>query len=190
MFIKKIPAQKQYQQQGLSLLELLITLSILSILAGLSLPSLSNILAKSKTNTAQADLRKAIASTRALAITEGQIATLCPNENCSGDWHDGYILFTDSNNNAIVDNNEQVVNRFGVQNQININWAGSGKVNYLKFSPTGIARQFGRFHICDLNDNPRNHRAMTINRQGRVRLYKDNNGDGIVEDINGSKPNC
>lgn len=181
---------------GLSLLELLVAMSIVIILTGISIPSLNSFIQKTQADSAQFKLKRAIYSARNLAITHGEVATLCPDEKCNGDWSNGYILFIDKNNNALLDDSEFVYQYHKNNPKTSISWKGSGGVNYLKFSSTGVARQFGRFHLCpkknDGNEalNLEFARAMVLNRQGRLRIYKDIDSNGIVEDIDGSEPDC
>ena len=182
------------KHRGFNLLELLVTLAIVSILIGISIPSLANLIKHSGADAAQSQLIRAISSARTLAISKRNISTLCPDESCSGEWTNGFILFADENNNAAVDDEEIIYERFYNREKIQVRWAGSGGVNYLKFSPTGVARQFGRFHICPNSsnalDSKAHQRAMVINRQGRLRTYKDRNKDGVVEDNDGREPDC
>ena len=51
-------------------------------------------------------------------------------------------------------------------------------------------RQFGRFYLCAKGGVMTLARALVINRQGRTRVYQDRDRDGIVEDIDGSIPEC
>ena len=175
---------------GFSLLELMIVVSIVSILAGIAIPSLSTLINNSLADTAQADLRRAIAATRNLAVSTRSVATLCPDRNCAGNWGDGYLMFSDKNNNARVDDDETIYQRFRSNKKIRIDWRGSGRANYLKFSATGVARQFGRFHLCPTESDISKARAMVINRQGRIRIYRDRDKNGVVEDRDGSEPLC
>ena len=179
-------------EQGVSLLEALIVLSIVAIISASSLPSLGKLINKFQVEGSLENLRKAIASSRHLAISSGDIVTLCPaeGEQCSNDWDSAYMIFVDYNNNAMLDDEEKPYEITAVDSSMQISWRASGGAAYLKFSPTGIARQFGRFHICKKDADLSAARSMVINRQGRVRLYQDRDRDGIVEDIDGRQPDC
>lgn len=179
-------------QKGFSMLEALITLSIITIIAASSLPSMNLLFSKFQVESSLEDLRKSIASSRHLAISSGHIVTLCPAEGkqCGKQWDSGYLIFVDHNNNAIVDDEETPYQINPISTSMQISWRASGGASYLKFSPTGIARQFGRFHICKKDADLTSARSLVINRQGRVRLYQDRDRDGIVEDIDGRQPEC
>ncbi len=175
---------------GFNLLELMVVVAIVGILTGIGVPSLTHLIESAQTDNAQSTLRKAIATTRSLALSQRGVATLCPDERCAGEWSDGYLLFADKNNNARLDDEETIYQRFRNNDKTIIEWRGSGKANYLKFSSTGVARQFGRFHLCPKNGKPSNARAMVLNRQGRLRIYQDRDKNGVVEDVNGQEPEC
>lgn len=178
---------------GYTLLELLISLLIASILTAFATPSLRSFVAAAKADAAQESLRKAIYRTRSSAIHGKKIVSLCPyNEGgCGSDWEKGLMIFTDSNNNGEIDDSDRLLERIYLDHsRYSIRWRASARKNYLRFSPTGMARAFGRFTICDRNRDLRLARSIVVNRQGRLRLYRDRNGDGVVEDIDGRLPEC
>ena len=186
---------------GISQIELLITLLIVSLLSAFALPDLSRFWQRQQSDVYIQTLQRAIAMTRSTAITSREITSLCPygGSSCGDRWEDGLMIFIDKNNNGIIDNSDDVsaenhetlaeVIDF-VPNNSTINWRASGGKNYLRYSPTGIARQFGRFHLCDKNGNMSLARSLVVNRQGKTRVYRDRDGDNIVEDVNGDTPDC
>lgn len=93
-------ARKPCIQQGMTLVELLVTMAILGILLGLAIPNFQSVIAANALRTATNDLMAGIAQTRALAIRTGKRATMCPSLSgtyCdqSATWQDGWIIFSD-----------------------------------------------------------------------------------------------
>lgn len=180
-------------QSAYSLLELLVTLLLLSIIAGFALPSLRDVVDSARADAYQELLRKAIYRTRSSAIYSGHIVSLCPFSvsGCGDKWERGAMIFTDPNNNGVLDEGEVLLEKidFG-SSRYRISWRASARKNFLRYSPTGMARAFGRFTICDKSNDLRLARTIVVNRQGRLRTYVDRNSDGIVEDTDGRLPDC
>lgn len=178
---------------GVTFIELMITLAIVALLIGLSAPGLQQIVSRSQSDSLQELLRAAIYRTRSAAVYSKKITTLCPygKNSCGADWNHGAMIFTDANNNGIIDDEDRLLEKINwPARQLTISWRASGRKNYLRYSPTGMARQFGRFVICSRSNDLSLARSIVINRQGRLRLYTDKNSDGIVEDIDGKQPAC
>ena len=178
---------------GFTLLELLITTTIIALLTSMALPSFAKLWQKQQADIYIETLQRAMATARYIAITSREIVSLCPYTEtaCGEEWENGIMVFIDKNNNGIIDNEETLEEFIDfAPNNSNISWRASGRKNYLRYSPTGMARQFGRFHICDKEGDLSLARALVISRQGRTRIYRDRNNDGVVEDINGATPDC
>jgi len=178
---------------GFTLLELLITTTIITLLMSMALPSFTKLWQKQQADVYIETLQRAMASARYTAITSREIVSICPYTEtaCGEEWENGIMIFIDKNNNGIIDDAETLQEFIDfAPNSSTINWRASGRKNYLRYSPTGMARQFGRFHICDKEGDLTLARALVISRQGRTRIYKDRNNDGVVEDTNGATPDC
>jgi type IV fimbrial biogenesis protein FimT len=178
---------------GTTLIELLTALAVIATLATFSLPSLNLLVQHAQADSAQQLLRKAIYRTRSAAIFSKKIVSFCPygEFECGEQWENGAIIFTDDNNNGIIDEDDELLEKIDFKAaNFNISWRASGRKNYLRYSPTGMARAFGRFTLCEKSKDLRLARTIVINRQGRLREYYDRNSDGIVEDIDGRKPDC
>ncbi len=181
--------------RGFTLLELMIVLAIVIVISGMAAPSFHHSV---ESNRASAHIQRFIRTlnlARHTAITSKEITTLCPTtdgESCGGDWHRGTILFRDKNNNRRVDSNERLIEVSEAYPQgITLNWrASAGRNSYIRFSPSGAAREFGTFTYCPRSRNTRYAKMLVLNRQGRVHNARDVNGNGIAEKRNGDEPEC
>lgn len=178
---------------GFTLLELLATLGIISILSSIALPALSTLVKKNRADAIQSLLRSAIYTTRVTALSDNSITVLCPLDagSCGSDWNRGFMIFTDHNNDRTIDQDDTLIeyhqlNRPGFE----ISWRASAGRNFLRFSPTGIAREFGRFTLCHQSRDMSLARSIVVNRHGRLRIFRDDDGDGIAEGVNGERPDC
>jgi type IV fimbrial biogenesis protein FimT len=101
---------------GYSLYELLMTLTLVGVLVTVSLPSFSATLAKSRQTSEINALFHAIHLARKESIRRRQVMTVCASadgRSCqrSGDWSTGWILFnnTDQDSPPEVDSGESVL---------------------------------------------------------------------------------
>jgi type IV fimbrial biogenesis protein FimT len=158
--------------QGLSLIELLVTVSVVSILLSVGLPSLGRMIDKNRAETATYDLLTAIQTTRSLAVTKHQRAVL----KAKGEWHQGWELFIDTNDNGVRDSDETLVSEQS-QQDVTIK-STSQKMKTISFINTGESRQAsgsvggsflaGTLTVCSLNKQT--GFKLVLARGGRTRL--------------------
>ena len=179
--------------RGVTLLELLVVLFILALLLTQAAGSWSGLLRSSRADATIYQLQRLIYRARSQAISSGDIVSLCAYSpgGCGNNYEQGLMLFSDRNNNGLVDDDDRLLEVMYLElHGGELLWRASGGRNYLRYSPNGAARQFGRFHLCPVDADLRYARSLVINRQGRVRVYRDRDGDGIVEDTSGAIPLC
>lgn len=83
---------------GLSLSELLVTLGIAAIAAGVAAPNLRDLVRSQQLRTASGDLYGAIQLARAQAIARNVRVKLAPNDPAGSDWSQGWTVFVDRDN--------------------------------------------------------------------------------------------
>lgn len=101
--MKKAPGQVRARRSGgFTLLELMITISVLAIMVGIGIPSFRDMMRRNRLASETNSLIGALAFARSEAVKRGMRVTVCPaNANqdaCSdaGDWaENGLIIFTD-----------------------------------------------------------------------------------------------
>ncbi len=94
--------------RGFTLVELIISLTVLAIVTGLAIPSLQGMLLRNQANAALQSLSQAIHATRMLSIGHQRRALLCPSldgRHCSGGtrWEQGWIVGIDRNHDGQPD---------------------------------------------------------------------------------------
>jgi len=181
---------------GLTLIELLVTLLIAALLMRLAAPAFSDLVAGSRSTAALNQLVGAVHMARSTAITQRTVITLCPasGETCLGrdQWHRGALLFRDRNANGRLDGDDRVLARLPpMSGDGRIYWRSFRNRTYLQFQPRGYtAWQNGNFLYCANGGSARDARMIILNAQGRVRVARDVDGDGIVEDAAGRPVSC
>ena len=115
------------QQMGLTLIELLVTLSIIAILATVAAPSLQNMIEHNQLQTLTNNMVSNLYYARSEAAKRGFTISLCASDNtqtvCDADatsFANGWIIFTDYDKNASLTPNTTKfdTNGDGVVNEV------------------------------------------------------------------------
>lgn len=162
--------------QGVSLLELLCTMAVMTVLLSIAVPAISTFKQKQQIRSMQTDLLKMTHLARYLAMTRQTKVTLCPLTElgiCNQQWTQSLSSFIDGNGNRRLDQGEEIVGTLYVPDQITLRWRGMLPANSIHFSTQGVTFvSNGTMSICPQNKSVKAG-AMVINRQGRVRLADD-----------------
>ncbi len=179
---------------GLTLVEVMITLLIVSILVAIAVPSFTHMKRRHEANGETNRILSLLALARSEAIKKSQVVTLCKSSDpaeCGGDWQDGWILFADNNKDGSLDEGEEILTRGQVEWGFKLSYRAFGSFNHLRFTPLGFTLSHnGTFKLCPADDDPRYARVVIISKTARIRLSKDADGDGIYEDASGKPLVC
>ena len=180
---------------GMTLLELLLAIALLSILLAAAAPSLSGIIEQRRGELAIGAVREAVELTRAAAIASGGVATLCRSADgarCGGGWNEGMIVFLDADADRRPDSDAALLRVFEAHaGGGDIRWRSFGNRQYLQMTAMGFTRnQNGNFTWCPANRDSRFARQLIVNAAGRMRAARDDDGDGIPESANGRPIDC
>lgn len=93
------------KKKGFTLIELLIVLFVLAIILAIAFPSFKQTIQDSRTKTAQYELLGAIEYARTLAVFNRSRSILTAKNN----WHDGWIIFLDKDDNGVLGNDESIL---------------------------------------------------------------------------------
>lgn len=170
-------------QRGFTLVELLVTLAVGSILMSLTVPAMTGMLNTQKAISANNALFAGLNLARSEAIKRNARAVLCKTANgltctASGGWEQGWILFHDLNNNAVLDLGEEVLRQQGPASA-GIRLHGNFPIaNYVSYTPTGTAKltsgafQAGTFTLCVEASGSADVRQIVLSGTGRTRAQK------------------
>ena len=168
---------------GFTLLEMLIAITIIYIVLGVITPSAKRIIDKHRIS---ADINRTsalIRYARSLAITQIETIKLCPSSDhsqCSINWRLPIIVFVDTNNNNIRDKDESLM---AAGRAIAKQHKMTGPKSPIKFYENGTNASPASLTLCPLSKDMTLARAIYISLQGRTRLSKDHNNDGIHERV-------
>ncbi|MCO4799273.1 MAG: GspH/FimT family pseudopilin [Colwelliaceae bacterium] len=181
-----------FKHQGFTLVELLISISILAVIMAVALPNLSSYLVKSRVDNEISELHRLILTARNTAINSGKNVTLCPlsaANTCGTDWQNELSVF----NNTADETKFDPVNEQIIKVRAKINTLDTLKLNQnaLVYSPTGrlLSGSNSVFTYC-----PKDHsdyaRGIDISLSGRVYASQDTDNDDKDEDRSGNEFTC
>nr|WP_315592593.1 GspH/FimT family pseudopilin [uncultured Cupriavidus sp.] len=106
------PQHQRRATRGLTLIELLVALTVLSILAAAAIPNFKSFLHNSRLSSDATRLFTDLELARSEAARRNATVTICPLDTgnlCSDDWSLPRILFVDADNDGIYSNTEELI---------------------------------------------------------------------------------
>ena len=164
--------------RAFTLLEMLITLSILGILAAMSVPSLMDTVERMAVTSAARSINTALGLARSEAVKRGRNVSICPSTSgtdCSaGNWASGWIVFIDANGDAdgatgSVDSGDEVLRVFTALGDLTM--TASPTTNLLSYNNKGFGNLSAMvtFTLCPVDKTAANAKAVEISLSGRAR---------------------
>ncbi|HZX76296.1 Tfp pilus assembly protein FimT/FimU [Lysobacter sp.] len=160
-------------RRGFTLVELVTTLTVLSVLLALGVPAFSQLMESARVSGIFHELTGSLASARMVAISQRAPISVCPSQdgrNCRRDlsWDDGWIVFVDTNRSAKPAREEDVLRQLGPVPQDIAIRATAGR-HYLRYQPSGFG--YGTNLTLRLCSRRTGYElgAVVVNNAGRVR---------------------
>ena len=189
------------KRNGFTLIELIVTMAIAAIVVSIAVPSYQASVQNNRRTTSLNELTTAFQLASNTAITRRINVTVCKSSDTnvaapscnsgggSGDWTQGWIIFTDPDNDFTFDAGETLL-RVHAALSGNATLSGNNNViNKVSFSPTGLARgSNGTITHCDAR-GAADASALVISVGGQVRHAVDTDADNIV-DVQGVNISC
>lgn len=163
------------KNSGFTLLELVITLGLVSIVVAIAIPSMTTFTQNDRLTTNINSLIGHLAYARSEAVKRSQQVSVCASNDaltCSGSWGDGWIVYIDADNNNSFDAGEEVVR---AQQELEGNTlVATGIGNQITYDNRGFvnAASVGSLQLCDNRSGPHG-KTVRITTTGRVRLEAD-----------------
>ncbi|MBH0021971.1 GspH/FimT family pseudopilin [Pseudoalteromonas sp. SWXJ133] len=161
------------KNKGITLLELMVSIAVVSIVSQLSMWFYPDFLAKNRLDNHISLLHRNINYGRLYAIENSTYVTLCAlkDTQCKeGEWGGQMSLFTDKDNSTTLDDDELLLSTFEkVHEADNLEYPRSA----ITFRPDGSLNGFqnGTFIYCP-NNNKANLEglALSVSQTGRIRI--------------------
>jgi type IV fimbrial biogenesis protein FimT len=174
---KRLSGNILYRGLGFTLIELMITVAIVSILAGIAIPSFREMLRQNRATSLANELAASLNLARSEAIKQGVQVTICKSGNitdasptCSttDDWQDGWLIFVDKSTAGTVDAGDTRLKIWQPSNATAVITPDTIFSDYISYLPSGMSKNSGNIDICV--DGAK--RSVDISLTGRVRFTK------------------
>jgi type IV fimbrial biogenesis protein FimT len=164
--------RRQRAYAGFTLYELLVTLAIAGTLASLA-PGLQNLVQDNALTAAVNQFRVDLSLARSEALRRGHTVTLCKSPSgfacdSKAEWHNGWIVFSDPNDNGKVDEGERIIRvQQGLSRGITMSFgAALNRDDDVRYHAVGSTEKNGTFTFCDARGAAK-ARAIVLNFVGR-----------------------
>lgn len=186
-----MPLQKR--EAGFSLLELIITIVILSIAAGFTSQAWGWWISKTRHRVILENYHTLFAYARWTAASQNTLVTVCPlsiKNLCIDDWEQPVSVFLDSDNDKAPDGG-QILKQISVDlGNYNLRSRTAGR-GYFQFNNRGMTHgAMGSLILCPQNLKNGVMSYMPVNIAGRFRAEHDEDRDGIIRLPWGTKLSC
>ncbi len=173
---------RNIHSSGVTLIEVLVSTSILAILLMVAVPSFQSFIIDNRLGVYSNALYSSLVLAKSEAIKRNKRVVVCKSSDgstCTGTWNEGWIVFVDANNDATVSDGEDVV-QISAALDANYSLGGNGNIaNYVSYSSEGFTKttagsqQGGTFNLCPPSPAPSgNGRDIVISLTGKARIAK------------------
>lgn len=168
------------KNSGFTLLELLITLTLIGIVTAFAIPSMTEFSKNDRLTTNINSMIGHLAYARSEAVKLSQQVSMCVSNNtdtanpsCTGgNWEDGWVVYIDADASGTFSAGEQVIKAHGLL-EGNNTLAPVGVGNQITYDNRGfLAGNTGSLQLCDERSGPHG-KTIRITTTGRVRLETD-----------------
>jgi type IV fimbrial biogenesis protein FimT len=184
----EIPNHRCKKVKGFTLIELMVTITLLAVLMAIAVPSFQRLIASQRLTAATNELYISLLQARSDAMRQGKRMTVCRSSNgtscttTAGTWTAGWMTFVDptrASASPSVDANETIT--FVVQG-VNQSLIINGNMSYVSFNAEGQSVPLpgsvfnnGTMRVCNtspaLTDDTR-ARDLRFTPSGRIVIEK------------------
>jgi len=163
------------KEQGFTLIELMVTISVLTILLGLAVPSYRTFVTSNRLTAQANELVADLSLARNEAASRSRSVQACiaaSPTSCAGsgnDWAAGWIVWADDNTNGSLEANEVIKYVAPLAGGVNMAATGPSSVSamvYLPFGGLSAGSSTWTFTLCSPGDTA--GRTVTVPITGRA----------------------
>lgn len=163
-------------QRGMSHVELMIAVALVTVLSVTALPGVNDMMDRNKVMGTRHQLLTDFNFARNTAVNTYRRVVICPSsdeQSCNGqtNWNDGWIIFQDFDGDAERSTSERLLRVAKLNMRIDVN---SGQRDRFRFYPDGTAPgSTGSVYLCIQDESKMGHR-LVVSNVGRIRSEEYN----------------
>ena len=189
--MRQISFTTNTNQRGYTLVELMVSIGVLTILGAVALPGMESIMLNNSRVSLTNEFVNSLHVARSEAATRNQRVTMCASSNgtsCgnSSAWKNGWIVFNDVDLSGAPGGADELIIKH-VQSDGEIDIVPNTFSNSITYRPNGramaatIAENSGEFTFCDRR-GAEHARVLVVGGNGRPQLSESS--------ADGSEPEC
>lgn len=179
--------------KGFTLMDLLIVISIFSIVLFAGMPGLTQLVEKEKVGASSRTVQQALALAREAAVLANMPVSICTSMDgmvCEKKWGSQLVVFRDPGGTGQLKNSDQVLQILPLEAGWQVRWSAFGNKPQLTLNGQGYTQhQNGSFYLCPTTDKGLGRR-IAVNKAGRGRVVPDEKGNGYSQKSDGSDMTC
>ncbi|HEY7772110.1 MAG TPA: GspH/FimT family pseudopilin [Marinagarivorans sp.] len=166
----------RYQQAtGFTLLELMVTISIMAIIAGIAVPSYQGLIQNNQLRAASHAFYGSLVLARSEAVKNNLPVAMCKSTDSascagSGTWDDGWLIYIDADNDGSLDSGEMILDSHSGLQNLTLR-ATDANLHQLIYQPDGTQRVATHFNVC-IDDDASRGSKIAIGLTGRPSAEK------------------
>jgi type IV fimbrial biogenesis protein FimT len=174
-----------YQRNsGMTLLELVVTTSIIAIVASIALPSFQSMIRNHNARTQQWEWASLLKTARGAAINQRQWVTVCPVENnkCTTNLNKPWVAFYDNDRSNQIASPQAIVKELLIPSNSTLKmYKGNTTLPYFRYRASGLSGNLRSLTVCPDPARTSANFHFTSTHLGHIRFVEDTNNDGIVD---------
>ncbi|MCO6440674.1 MAG: GspH/FimT family pseudopilin [Nitrococcus mobilis] len=159
--------------KGFTLIELMLTLAVAAVLLAVAVPSYRGFVQGNRAAAQANTLLRALAYTRSEAVKRAAVITICRSSNqngCGSAWADGWIVFTDVDQDGVLDAGTDILLQAGdgLSGGSTLT-AGTG---FVRYTAAGAALDTTQFTLTPADCQGDMRRLIQVTGSGQATVQK------------------
>lgn len=164
-----------YRFKGVTLLELLAVLSIVSVLVAMAVPGFQSLIESNRAKVVRQQMQGLLNEARSYALKRSEVVTIChlaDDNRCAANFNFPLTMFVDNDRGAILTDGSDVLRVLDMTlpDHLEMDWNRNGYIRYWPSGGTGALT--GSLRFCNRFED-RNDFRIVIARTGRTRIEFD-----------------